>query len=747
MPSLADLQKSAGQRVTVSPLGTPRANRDTSHSPAVLAAMASARGKTGQVVQRHKNSPYHDWDMVEKEIGFTIPPNFRALPVSYLILKQLQDWYVNDTPRRIEESIKAQALLNAQTKTPAWKDESIGGELLPFNLPEDGVAPFRRIPRQRKAYTQIVRELGLFDPQTYRHPNSYAALLPLEAGAGKTAIAAMVIKRYQEQSYFNPHAQPFNNIIYITPKRVKEKTARFFAKAHIQDIGVRVIVTTYNELRSSARKGWYKPCKTIDPNTGEEMDSFTYAVAPLYPSLIIVDESHSIKKPTTATCKRVTALIGPHTRVIFMSATAAVTVNDLATFAIASQKPYNSRPINKNNWREVAWAIAYADPKKPNASAMKRASAFFGDSIVLPPADPRKIKCFNSVKVVDFKTDAQRNNYLAAQERWLEKCERLGKIPSERGAVMAATTVFTAAEELLKAEIYADEAIEELKLGRAPVIGVRYLDTVKEIYGFLMKRVHPLTNQPLTRDNISIIWGGEKIILPEECFTIQEHIRLQQKIAASEDGIDCLDAKTKAKFRKTTRYFQDRWKREGEDGKTETPEAQAIRVRWLKETKLDAQGEAEQQIEVDRFQTGLTDICIFTLSAGGTGIDLDQQSPSIKPRTMISTITYWVEQFVQAFGRCYRISTVSDVYQRVLFFRNTIVADHVAPKLSKKMASTNAFSATGVNLEEDLVNAVLTGKAKASIQPAFDVELDSSPVEQSDTLETEEGDEDESDNN
>ena len=411
-----------------------------------------------------------------------------------------------------------------------------------------------------------------------------------------------------------------------------------------------------------------------------------------------------------------------------------MTVNDLSTFAIVSQKKWHSQPITRHNWREVSWSLANADPRKPNEAAMKRAREFFGDAYVNPPSDRQKYKCTNTVRMVRFPDEATRASYLRAQEEWYEICERLGKIPSERGSIMAQTQIFSAKEELLKAPIYAQRVLEELANNRAPVVGVRFIETIKDIYGILMKHVHPITGKALTRANISVIWGGEKLIQPHEILDNATFNRLVVQVAEAEDGENSLDPKTRTAYRKTLRYFQDRWRRK------ENAADQAERVKWLKETRLDAQGEVEQQAEMDAFQAGTTDICLFTLAAGGTGVDLDHQNENAKPRTMISTICYYAEQFVQAFGRCYRVSTISDTFQEVIFFEGTIVANHMAKKLAGKLKSLNALSATGINMEEDLINAVVSGKAKVETPPLAE-EL--APVEQEDMTVEEDEDDDE----
>lgn len=700
-------------------------------NPSLLAAQQIARGQVSRVLTRHKTQPFKTWDEVEAFVGFAVNVVFKAMPLDYLSLRTWADNWVSGTEARIAASLAAAKLANAQVTTPAWKDDNLDN-LLPFNLPP----PLRNIPQQRKAYKQIVRELGLTDIGAYQNPRSKAALLPLPGGQGKTAIAAMVIKWFQENNYFKQGMViPFNNIIYITPKPVKQKTLRFFDVAGIKNLHLEVLVVTYTELRSKKWQAMFKEVKGVNPIDGAEFETYEYTMPAFYPSLLVVDESHTIKKPNALTTKKVTALIGPDTRVLYMSATSAVTVNDLATFAITSGKKWDGRPITRHNWKEVAYSICQSDPRRPNAAGMKRAKEFFGDAIVCPPADPRKVKCYNSVKLLRFQTDKQRQQYATAQDRWLETCERLGKIPSERGAVMAATQIFAAAEELIKAPNFVDEGIEELKAGRAVVIGVRFIETVKEIFGDFMRRINPHTGKQFTRDDISIIYGGEKIITADEVYSNTEFQRVATRVNESPEGELCLTKKERAKFRKTMKYLSDRIRRE------ENSADQAARVAWLKETRLDAQDEFSRQEEMDAFQSGKTVVCIFTLSSGGTGIDLDHQHEGALPRTMLSTICYYLEQFIQAMCRCYRVSTISDTYQRVLFFEGTLIANHMAPKLASKIKSINAFSATGINMESDLVDAVVTGKVKPTDLPP---PIDTTPVEAEDmdaAVEDEEDDE------
>jgi hypothetical protein len=406
----------------------------TKESIALTAAKQSATGKVNSFLQRHKIKPFTTWAEVTEVSRIPIPHNFAVLPVTYITLKDFAKFYVEETEARINRAIEANKLAQDSTKQQviqargAMQSLSQSGDelddkgLLPFNLPEP---TFFRVPRQRKAYTQIVRELGLSSPGTgFQNPSSNAALVPLPAGQGKTAIAAMLIKRYQDNNYYGQSLYPINNIIYITPKRAREKTRRFLIAAGIKEVGIKIVVVSYSELRSQKWRGSFSPVKGVNPIDGTEFETYKYTFAPFYPALVIIDECHKIKKPDTKTSKYVNALLDGHsTRVLFMSATAAVVVNDLYNFAISSRKKWDSTPISKQNWKELAWAIAKADPKKPNGEAMKRFGEFFGDAIVMPPADPCKVKCYNSVKLIRFENEKDRQFYNNAEAKYFEACE------------------------------------------------------------------------------------------------------------------------------------------------------------------------------------------------------------------------------------------------------------------------------------------------------------------------------------
>ena len=100
------------------------------------------------------------------------------------------------------------------------------------------------------------------------------------------------------------------------------------------------------------------------------------------------------------------------------------------------------------------------------------------------------------------------------------------------------------------------------------------------------------------------------------------------------------------------------------------------------------------------------------------------------------TPCYWAEEFKQAFGRCMRIATLTDVVQEVVGFEGTLIADHLLPRLMKKVQSLAKFNPTGDDLVSVLESAILKGEAKlAQVAEVVDetaVEIDDTEGEEDD---------------
>src|SRR6185369_16354832 len=113
------------------------------------------------------------------------------------------------------------------------------------------------------------------------------------------------------------------------------------------------------------------------------------------------------------------------------------------------------------------------------------------------------------------------------------------------------------------------------------------------------------------------------------------------------------------------------------------------------ELDLGPQDYVKRQVEIDRFQAGSSDYCLFNFKSGGVGLSLHHSDelttikvrrkphsgyayvediPSIptKPRLTYLTPTFSAIELVQGLGRAARITSLSDTRQILLFYKHTI---------------------------------------------------------------------------
>jgi hypothetical protein len=307
---------------------------------------------------------------------------------------------------------------------------------------------------------------------------------------------------------------------------------------------------------------------------------------------------------------------------------------------------------------------------------------------ITPPADPQKVRAYNKVLLVDFASDEDRRFYLDAEARWLEAKERAGERPSERGAEMAQFTVMHQAGEACCVPIWGELIYKAWMEGKAPVCGVKFQETLRDICIYLVVK------KGVPREKIALIWGGAQIIKDDD--RLNEDQIADLMIKRHEQGVDSLTRREKALLKKNMAALKGQLRR------NISADEAVKRDHWLKTLGLNKQTINERWMDNQAFQKGTKEICLFTASAGGIGIDLDHQYVTARPRVLFSTITYYGEEMLQIFGRCLRIATLTDVHQYMVFLKGTLAAMHIAPKLDKKLASINRY-ATG---REDYVSVL-----------------------------------------
>ena len=215
----------------------------------------------------------------------------------------------------------------------------------------------------------------------------------------------------------------------------------------------------------------------------------------------------------------------------------------------------------------------------------------------------------------------------------------------------------------------------------------------------------------LTKQKISLIWGGNREIKPEELLPETRAAEIAAKMGmwildnpdeARKPKADDIGI-TKEEFRsfhKGIKYTSERIFREM------TKDAFAARNEKLREMKLHNQNQKERHENVQDFLNGATEFCIYTLSSGGTGISLDHRYQYTRPRSVMSTLTYFSEEFAQALGRCVRLTTLTDTVQMIYVPEGTLLSDHMAPKLARKLRSIDAIGSSNIDFAGELEIAI-----------------------------------------
>lgn len=690
-----------------------RANTRKSTDKAFAAARAVSDAQATRIAATARLG-VRSWATLAKAGGITIPSEWLARSPDMLTVTQFCDYWKRSSDDRY---------LAARTSAEAAVVEV-----------EHVKQKFEHVtlkPQQRKAVDGIV--------SAFKSDTVNGCLLPLKTGKGKSFICGAVINWFKDNNFLGvtDPLEFFPPVLYITPRTVVEKTKRTLREKFGLKVGNDatddVMVIHYQALSTKRFKVFFEQYEEDTYN--QKRMAFRWRASPF--ALVIVDESHKIKKETSVMTRRIAAMAkgrgGDKTKWLFTSATPGVTLNDMKTFSILAGVRFAGDPINHETWTPYIRQFS-GDPHKPNSAAMLRWAKSLGAAYVNPPDDPSKTKTINRITLLSWENEEQRRKYLSAEEDYIKALERAGGSTaiSDRGAMARATMIFRAAEELIKAESMVKRALDLHARGYAPVIADAFLQSVIETLALLAKAGIP-------RSKISVIWGGKRLIKQSEIFTEEEYVKAVDEYVDENFNIEDWDREKRAKFRKSREYYGAQVRG------NYTSSEYADRVEWLEQMGLKHQTDEERQREIDRFQSGETEFCIFTLAAGGVGVDLDQQLPHVRPRWMLATICYYAEEYQQALGRCKRIATLQpEVVQESLFFEDSIAARHVAPKLGGKLASINALASTGIDFSLMLEQAVLRKERGEPVQP-MSVESDED-VNDPEGDDEEDDDEDNNDN-
>ncbi len=537
----------------------------------------------------------------------------------------------------------------------------------------------------------------------YLH-NKAAWLCRAGVGTGKTYVVGAVLRaiidlKLLEKS--NPTCIAPWRIVYVTKASIVEQTRRVLRDKFSLDVVNQVVVTNYDSLRATFGDlfiNWQTQIvnglPTLKPIWRDR----------IHPILFIWDECQALKNSDS-----LQSLVGQSVndiddgemvKQLFLSATPFTRVIEAKCFSVATRVPYTygvqrDAPLNNAHWLDFAKHIAApSDPAEHNEAAVGRLVEYL-DSYIGGIKNLRpQFHARNGIKIIDFLNKEEADRYHKA---WEDYCKKKAQIEgaigtsvdagSGRMAILAQFTIFRREAETIRAEWLAQEMYHRYREGFAPTAALCFKAPIARAITILIEKYG------ISRDQISVIWGGldkTRTVKKKKRDTLSEEERqeLEDKFnelsATNGDAADLLAS------------IMDMDEEVVEQVNQDVP----------KHYRLGSQSRQERQNEIDRFQSGKTVFCFFTFKAGGVGLSLhhtDEQttikarrkpngyvveedigSIPTRPRCTILTPTYSAPELVQGLGRCPRLTSMSDTYQYVVFYRGTI-EEQVAHTVSNKL--------------------------------------------------------------
>ena len=696
----------------------PDAERDAA------AALTSARAKAKKLAEAYKSNKLHTWAEVAAELGVTAPS---GVELSYVtLLSYLQLWIAQAPTRAAAERARITEELENRTRRKFGTVDI----KLPPNL------KFK--PQQAKAISAVLDVL--------LNQKLSGALTPLGTGKGKSWIAtglALYLQQNDPATYVNGWMGFLPRILIVTKKSVVRDFKDVLKLLGVQNIGMTVDVISFNALMTQQYAMFFK--ESTEEVFGQPTKTIKFALpAECAPDVIIVDEVQDLKKWKSKRTKYLAAFLDfPHIKWLFTSATPAVTLEDTLFMTLAMRVQYAGRVVDRELFPEFIRSLNTPGHKvsEPNAAALDRWSVAIGDRYIKPPNDPWKFKVYNQIKLFAINDAANRKMVENAMSNYKDAIARQGREMSTRGETMLYFLVMARAVELATVDQWVEDAIEAHKQGFAPIVALRFVESLKD---FVLKLSESEYFKSLnyTRNKISLVWGGQAEIKEEDLLPQDRVADIANRITkfalrddtsrmptAAEIGITVEEYRA---FKKGIRYQSERIFREM------TKDAFRERNLKLRAMNLHNQTQDQRYESVHDFLEGRTEFCVFTLSAGGTGISLDHRYEHVRPRRTLSTLCYWAEEFAQALGRGGgRASSISDTEQFIYIPLGTLLHTHMAPKLARKLTSIDAIGSSNI----DFAAALETAVRKAEKEETLTAD-DLAKKESSGVIETEEdGDE------
>lgn len=649
------------------------------------------RQATTRLVDRRIRTPEKltSWEQIEQECNIRIPDKFRQRPFGLAVLQEFGRYWVASKNNEEFLPIVDSDEFDAKTiKCPAY------GNITLF-------------PEQQFTLNQIWKQI--------KNPAKATAVLQDgRTGSGKTYIAAALCHLILNSFDFDADDEWIfvpTKVSIFTPKAVKIQYERVIHAAglghHLSD-GT-IVIDNYAALYSSRSKHLYK-IQYDSVQDREVIKWFPHARSPF----VLLDETHVLANENTKQTRAIVALAqqSPRTSFVHFSATPFIKANDTRTFVLGIKRPiWEGREVTETNFKMFAFAHS-SDPAKPNTAAIKRLRDTLASNIISTPYVRWPSKQVNSVVKCHFANDRDRALYAAAYARWVATAKKLGKDTNSRFQAWIALGQFSKASEPLRRHFFVEKALANYGKSVATIVATRYKDTIVDT-------LDTLTQSGLQRKDISIIWGGVEAYDVDNLLPYEEAVRILEAGEIPDDA-------TFRKVEKTMRYYEDRITH-GEDSDEQRERHERLRKWGL----YGSQSAAARQSEIDRFQSGESKVCLFTCAAGGTGLSLDKNNPTLWDREVYMSPTFNGREAAQAMGRTVRRGTIQPkVYQFMCFLAGTTEETCIMPIMDSKLACISTMNRANLEMAEVWLDAATDNLTVIpTVRQVIDEEADNTIVD------------------
>lgn len=556
---------------------------------------------------------------------------------------------------------------------------------------------------QKKAIAEVIRKIKV--------EKKRGLLVIANTGTGKTFICGGVTRLLEDEQFHEGKTWSHIPYLYVTRASIVTQTERVLdQRYHLGKAQMEVV--NIEKLRSSAGRLWVT--EKMEIRQGKEEYIWEWKKN-INPCVILWDECQALKNDDSTQHKIAAAyndLKTNETYQLFVSATPFTRVSEAKCFAVSTRRDIShlgfpdGTKLSNATWPAYAHAIAKGDPKEYNEAACERLMKDLDDYVISVKNVRPQFDAINLVESITFETEAERKFYAEAWDRYLEEKRKLDAIAIAEGRAtgglneLVAFQKFRMAAEMCRKEHLARELYNIVQnKKKAAVCAFNFKGSIISVVKILVEKYN------VPRDQISLVWGGGQTDLTKKQKDKKKILELQDKFIAmgmsAEEMLEQLGLD------------------EVEDRIIEELDPSL---------RLGNQSPDERQKEIDKFQSGKSLYCLFTFRAGGVGLSLHhtdefstrwddavegysewfktieewnshrkpekQIKPGkarrkesgyayeedipfipIRPRELISSVTYSAIELVQGLGRCPRLTSLSDTVQRLLHYLNTIEDD------------------------------------------------------------------------